>query len=115
MGYLDDQTLADLHPHIMREISKIEDRDGGDWVMGLIAQELQRAELKHPTWPTDQVHAAAVVAEEAGELVQAALQYHYDGKGADRVRDEAVQTAAMAIRLLLNLKHAERPGPEPIS
>lgn len=50
-----------------------------------VIAELNRARTKFPTWPDDPIHAAAVVAEESGELVQAALQ------------------ACMAIRFLLSM------------
>lgn len=66
-------------------------------------QELTRAERKFPGWPTDIVHAAAVLQEEAGELGQAALQITYDGADITRARCEAVQVGAMALRFLLNL------------
>jgi len=67
--------------------------------------ELRSAEQKFPGWPDDIVHASAIVAEEAGELVKAALDRHY-GRAADddELIREGVQTAAMALRFLLNLK-----------
>ena len=70
-----------------------------------ILLEMKRAEQLHPDWPSDPVHAAAIVCEESGELVQAALDYQY-GRSPDtsKIRAEAVQTAAMALRLLRNLK-----------
>lgn len=72
--------------------------------------ELRRAEEKWPGWPDDVIHQAAIVAEEAGELVRAALHVTYeDGKSTcEDMRTEAIQTAAMALRLLLN-----DPQPEP--
>jgi len=42
-------------------------------------EELEAAERKFPKFPRDAIHAAAIVAEESGELVQAALQYTYEG------------------------------------
>ena len=72
-------------------------------VIRLIARELKRAKAKHPTWPEDQVHAAAIVAEEAGEAVQAALNHTYGDGGLDELRLELAQTAAMTIRALTNL------------
>jgi hypothetical protein len=74
-----------------------------DWegVLRDIRRELSRACVKHRAWPSDGIHAAAIVAEEAGELVQAALQKRYEGLDDDRDVSEAIQTAAMAIRLLL--------------
>ena len=63
--------------------------------------ELRKAEAKFPGWPEDPVHGAAIVAEEAGELVQAALDWYYErGKSKD-VEVEALHTAAMAIRFLV--------------
>ena len=70
---------------------------------GWITNEILAAEEKHPHWPKDVIHQAAIVAEEAGELVQAALQYHYEGGSPDRVRKEAIQTGAMAHRLLMHM------------
>ena len=70
----------------------------------LILAELKRAREQHPIWPTDPIHAAAIINEEAGELIQAALDYTYDQ---DRARstmlEEAVQVGAMAIRFLANI------------
>jgi hypothetical protein len=70
-----------------------------------VLSELERATRKFPTWPTDPLHALAVLGEEFGELTKAALQLTYEpGKAtADDVRAEAVQTAAMAIRFVMNL------------
>jgi hypothetical protein len=42
--------------------------------------EIERAKKIHPDWPLDVVHAAAILCEEAGELIQAALDFHY-GRG----------------------------------
>jgi hypothetical protein len=68
-----------------------------------IAREIAKATRKFPTWPTRGTDAAAIVAEESGELQQAVLQATYEGGSADTVRKEAIQTAAMAIQFLLNL------------
>jgi len=77
----------------------------------LIKQELERAKKLHPVWPKDKIHAAAVVSEESGELVQACNDY----EGCDPIKDvnirehynkmetEAVHTATMAIRFLINM------------
>lgn len=66
--------------------------------------ELERAETKFPTWPGDLIHAAAIVGEESGELIRAALQYQYEQGEWQEVQKEAVQVGAMAIRLLKNLQ-----------
>ena len=41
-------------------------------ILGLVMAEIDRAEKLHPVWPTDLVKAAAIPAEEAGELLKAA-------------------------------------------
>lgn len=66
-------------------------------------EEMERAKAKFPWWPEDQIHAAAIVAEEAGELLRAALQCKYENGSIEKVRKEAIQTATMAIRFLENL------------
>lgn len=71
-----------------------------------ILRELAWAETKHPSWPSDMIHAAAIVGEEAGELTQAALQYVYEHGYVESMRKEAIQTGAMAIRFLMNLPEA---------
>ncbi len=71
-----------------------------------ITEEVIRAELKHPHWPADIIHQAAIVAEESGELVRASLNYCYESdtpEDYEEIRKEAIQTAATCIRLLKNL------------
>jgi D-serine deaminase-like pyridoxal phosphate-dependent protein len=67
-----------------------------------VMEELSKARSKFPSWPDDPIHAAAVVQEEAGELVQAALQAVYEPHRSSLTdaRKEAIQTAAMAIRFI---------------
>ena len=63
----------------------------------------------YPEWPKDRVHGAAICVEEAGELIQAALDHvkpelnHKEGDTVERMWREAVQTAAMAIRFMEDL------------
>jgi NTP pyrophosphatase (non-canonical NTP hydrolase) len=78
-----------------------------------IYEELRKALAKFPTWPTDPLHALAVLGEEFGELTKAALQLVYEPhkSSAEEVRKEAMQTAAMAIRFVRSLDaYAYRPG-----
>jgi len=81
-------------------------------IYSLIDDELDRAIAQHPDWPPDPIHAAAIVAEEAGELVQAALHIVYECNdlraGRERMRKEAIQTAAMAVRFLENLEKEQQ-------
>ena len=70
----------------------------------LILAELKRAKEQHPIWPTDPIHAAAIINEEAGELIQAANDYTYDRENArSTMIEESVQVGAMAIRFLTNI------------
>jgi NTP pyrophosphatase (non-canonical NTP hydrolase) len=75
--------------------------------VNLALKELSRAEKKHPKWPTDPVHASAILNEEAGELTQACLQFYYEGKSGARMEEEAAQVAAMAIRFLMGIDGGE--------
>ena len=75
--------------------------------LSAVVSEIERAMKKFPTWPTDPLHALAVLGEEFGELTKACVQHVYEPNKeqiAD-VRKEAVQTAAMAIRFLMSLDH----------
>lgn len=67
-----------------------------------ILAEVRRAELKYPEWPSDQVHASAIVAEESGELVRAVLNEVYHGEPKADSDKEAIQTAAVCVRFLKN-------------
>lgn len=68
--------------------------------IGHVDEELERARDLYPEWPEDIVHQAAIVAEEAGEVVRAALNHHYHGAPKVDIRDELIQTAAMCFRML---------------
>jgi len=74
-----------------------------------VLNEVGRATKKFPTWPTDPLHAFAVLGEEVGELQKAILQTVYEPHKStkDDVRKEAIQTAAMALRFLLSLETYE--------
>ncbi|MBK5145101.1 hypothetical protein I2494_15535 [Budviciaceae bacterium BWR-B9] len=69
----------------------------------LLQAELERAVTVHPQWPTDAIHASAILNEEAGELTQAALDFHFYVDDKERMREEAIQVGAMALRFLLNI------------
>lgn len=73
--------------------------------IGTVLKEIESAIEKFPTWPTDPLHALAVLGEEYGELNKAMLQLVYEPykTSPSEVRKEAIQTAAMAIRLLCSL------------
>jgi NTP pyrophosphatase (non-canonical NTP hydrolase) len=79
-------------------------------VIEQITAEVARATVKFPTWPTDPLHALAVLGEEFGELTKAMLQHTYEphkGVTQQDIREEAIQTAAMALRLAMSLDSYE--------
>jgi hypothetical protein len=71
----------------------------------LVLHEIEKAVAKFPTWPTDPLHAIAVLGEEYGELNKAVLQFVYEPHktSAKEIYMEAIQTAAMAIRFLQSI------------
>jgi hypothetical protein len=74
-------------------------------VVKQVFAELERAVTLYPLYPSDVVHAAAIVSEEAGELVRAANNVYYADNVGDRedLHREAVQTAAMGVRFLMEI------------
>lgn len=74
-----------------------------------VLAEVARATRKFPTWPTDPLHAVAVLGEEFGELTKAMLQLTYEPHktSVEEVRSEAIQTAAMSLRLVMSLDRYE--------
>ena len=78
---------------------------GCESVIDALFAELRKAEAKFPGWPDDVVHGAAIMAEETGEAVKAALDLYYGRGSREQLWKETAQTGAMAIRLLLYLSH----------
>ena len=74
----------------------------------LIYDELKKAKTKWPQWVDDPVHAAGILAEESGELMQAALDFCYSGGDIERMKTEAAQVGAVAIRILEGVHRYER-------
>jgi len=72
-----------------------------------VEEELAKAKNLFPRWQPDPVHGAAIVAEEAGEACQAALNYYYDRGGAHQLKTELIHTVAMAMRFLMNFEASE--------
>ncbi len=69
----------------------------------IILSELKHAEAKHPGWPDDIVHAVAIMIEEAGEAMQAAINCHYEQGDVELLKTELAQVGAMAIRAIIHL------------
>ena len=74
-----------------------------DAIISDVLAELRRAEAKYPAWPADLIHQVAIMQEESGEAIRAALNHVYHGEPLADVRGELVQTAAMCLRCLKNL------------
>jgi len=72
-----------------------------------INDEFLRALNKFPNWPTDPVHAVAIIQEEIGELTQAILENIYEPtkSNLDNIEIEAVQCGAVIVRFLLALPY----------
>ena len=75
----------------------------GDLAIDAVIDELRKAEAKHPGWPEDKIHAVAIMIEEAGESMQAAIDCVYSEGDIEKLRVELAQTGAMAIRALMHL------------
>jgi len=70
----------------------------------LFVRELRRAEVMHPEFPSDPIHQIAILSEEAGEAVQAANNYVYERGDREALEREVVESGAMALRVLMNLR-----------
>lgn len=82
-----------------------------DRAVDAVFKELRKAEHKFPGFPTDPIHAVAILAEECGELQQACLDWTYGRGEKKQVYDEAIQCAAMSLRFLFNYNKMEpRPS-----
>lgn len=79
-----------------------------------IEEEIATAETLFPDYPRDPVHAAAIVAEEAGELVRAALRFCYENGSKADLLLEATQTGAAAVRFLRYVNFLEPTRAEQI-
>lgn len=96
------RVLLEANGFIVSASSGVSPSGGWEPLTDVIA-EMQKAAIKFPDWPTRGTDAAAIVAEECGELQRAVLQVTYERGDLASVRKEAIQTAAMALQFLLNL------------
>lgn len=71
-------------------------------IINIMLKAVAESEAKHPSWPSDIIHASAIVAEESGELIQACLEHIDEGKPAVCIQKEAIHTLVTAFRLLKN-------------
>lgn len=84
-------------------------KDKIDIIIDETLKELNSAVLKWTQWPTDPLHAKAVLDEEVGELEQAILQNIYENGKSDiaDIKKEAIQVSAMILRFLISLDDYE--------
>lgn len=66
----------------------------------VIEHEVNRAKALHPNEGIDLNLQIVILTEEVGEAAKAAIDYQFKGKPIQDLRDELIQTAAMAIRTL---------------
>ncbi len=74
-----------------------------DVVYRRIERVLYDACKKHPSFPSDPVQATAIMAEEAGEAVQAANDVVWHNGDIIKLRKELLHTGAMCVRILCGL------------
>ena len=77
-------------------------------VITSVFAEVERAETIHPAWPRDLVKAAALCAEECGELVRACNNYDESRCSKKPMVTETIHAAATAIRFLKNINEEEK-------
>lgn len=71
-----------------------------DRILFEILNEIDRAEIKHPVWPTDNIKRVAIVNCEAGEALKEAVKIS-EGKGSlENLETELIQTAGTCIRMI---------------
>lgn len=79
-----------------------------------VLEEMHRAQKKHPECPTDNVKRAAIVCEEAGEVIREANMID-EGKGSvESLKIELIQCAGTCIRMLNELSQDEEKQPDMI-
>ena len=98
------EVMQDAKDRLADLISRLAQGEKSPWVT-VVSEEVDKATTKFPTWPTDPLHALCVLGEEFGELNKEMLQLVYEPhkSSKDAVRKEAIQCAAMAVRLLMSL------------
>ncbi len=69
-----------------------------------VLKEMEKARIKHPTYPTDIVKMTAKVAEEAGEALQEANNID-EGKGSyEQLKIELYQNIGVSFRQLSQMR-----------
>ena len=71
-------------------------------ILASILAEVEQTEKDQPIGPSNLIHGGAIVSGEAGEFIKAILDYNEHKSSKYWIMQEAVQTAATAIRFLKN-------------
>lgn len=102
---------------LARRLSDIRNQHKAEAIIMILngfLDELDKAEQKHPKWPTDPIHAAAILAEESGEVVKASIDFYYTAGHHEtllgELDKELMQVGAMAIRTSLNIDSYKKIG-----
>ena len=83
-------------------------------IMIEVLQEIERAELIHPNYPTNQFKALAIWQEEIGEVTKALLDSEEKGASKSEVVNESIQAIAMGFRFLKNIHESKFATETPI-
>ncbi len=78
-----------------------------------ILEEIKKATAKHPVWPPDAVSRAAIVSEEAGEVIREANHIREGHGDPKALRLELIQTAGTCIRMI-NIMDTEKSNAVPV-
>lgn len=71
-----------------------------DGIIESVVSEMNSAANKHPIWTTDPVKRAAIVMEEAGEVIREANHLDEGHGDIKLLEKELIQTAATCLRML---------------
>ena len=84
-------------------------------IINEIVRTLESAEQQHPIFPDDLIHKVAIMTEESGEAMRAALNFVYVNGTKEELVTELLQTAAMCVRILKqdNMRFNERSQSPP--
>jgi NTP pyrophosphatase (non-canonical NTP hydrolase) len=69
-----------------------------------IINELKDANKKHGGWPDDVIYGVAIMVEEAGESIRAAINLHRGTGSQEELEKELIQTGAMCIGALMHIR-----------
>jgi NTP pyrophosphatase (non-canonical NTP hydrolase) len=97
--------VVDMEGMMDGMILQIADLEEVNSFVAKVSAEIIKAESKFPQWPFDLIHGAAIIGEEAGEILQAALQHNYNKKrDTKHIEEETIQCAAMCLRYWVHLR-----------